>query len=898
LEPILNLLWQPHAKAEREHRALRLIPRRALLLGLAIALTIIAMAGALILSIRANNWHAAEQSEHDVVTLVSHDIQRNFQLYGLSLQEVVDDLKTPGLLELEPTLVHKLLFDRSSTGEYLGSIQVVDEHGNVFIDSRHTIPERRNFEGAEFFQHHKHDKSQDMYVGHPFQIDKEGHYAVPVSKRLELADGTFAGVVVGSIDIAYFRDTFSKILTGQDSGVSLIMTDGTVLTRYPYNERSVGENVKGLRVFETAMASNGKTFITVPSTSSEEKQFVATHLDGLPMILIAARTTASIQRGWFDEAMLIGIITSLLLGACATLGVILSRELARRGRAESSLFEESERLRVTLASIGDAVISTDLRGRIRYMNEAAENFTGWQLAEAMDRAAGEILQISAPGAILNEPVQSALAGEERRHSSESMVLHHRDGHTLAVEDTSAPIRDRSGQVIGAIAIFHDVSKSREAALRMTHLAQHDVLTDLPNRVLLRDRLSQALERGRRYGSKIAVLFVDLDHFKNVNDSLGHSAGDQLLIKVAKVLQGCVRLSDTVSRQGGDEFVILITDHADTRGPTRVAEKILHALREPIEIQNHRLPVSASIGIAMFPDDGVTAEELIKNADAAMYLAKQSERNTYQFFTAALGEQATRRLQFESEIAEGLRRNEFFLHYQPQFRSGSRDFIGVEALVRWRRGDRIISPMDFIPVAEECGQIIALGERVLEMACAQLRIWQDEGGPPFTVAVNISAHQLRSAGFPDRVAKIILEHGVNPRQLEFEITESAILDAGERTRVAFEAFRKIGIGIALDDFGTGYSSLSNLKDFPITRVKIDKSFVKNIVGNQGDRAIVKAVITMADSFDLRVIAEGVETEAQMLNLIDLGCDELQGFMLGRPAPADQIDYGAALAVQLY
>ena len=895
----MNHQWQPRAKTKNnQQQTLRLVPRRALFLGVAIAVMIMTLAAGLIYNIRANNWRAAEQSEHDVVTLVSHDIQRNFQLYGLSLQEVVDDLKTPGLLELEPSLVHKLMFDRSSTAEYLGSIQVLDEHGNVFIDSRRAIPERRNFENSDFFQHHKLDKNPAMYVGHPFVLDKDGQFVIPVSKRLELADGTFAGVVVGSMDIAYFRDTFSKVLMGQDSGVSLIMTDGTVVTRYPYTESTVGENVRGLRVFEGAMAADNKAFITIPSSGTEQKQFVSRHLDGLPMVLIAARTTESIQRGWIDEALLIGIITILLLGACGTLAAILSRELARRGAAESSLFEESERLRVTLASIGDAVISTDLRGRIRYMNEAAENFTGWQLVEATDRPATEILRISAPGVILSEPIKSALEGQERRHSSENMVLHHREGHTLAVEDTSAPIRDRSGQVIGAIAIFHDVSKSREAALRMTHLAQHDVLTDLPNRILLRDRLSQALERGRRYGSKIAVLFVDLDHFKNVNDSLGHSAGDQLLIKVAKVLQGCVRLSDTVSRQGGDEFVILITDHADTRGPTRVAEKILNALREPIEIANHRLPVSASIGIAMFPDDGVTSEELIKNADAAMYLAKQSERNTYQFFTKALGEQATRRLKFESEIAEGLRRHEFFLHYQPQFRSGSRDFIGVEALVRWRKGDRIISPMDFIPVAEECGQIIPLGERVLEMACAQLRCWQDEGGPPFTVAVNISAHQLRSAGFPDRVAKIISDHGVNPRQLEFEITESAILDAGERTRIAFDAFRRIGIGIALDDFGTGYSSLSNLKDFPITRVKIDKSFVKNIVGNEGDRAIVKAVITMADSFDLRVIAEGVETEDQMMKLIDLGCDELQGFMLGRPAPADQIDCHAALIAQLY
>jgi diguanylate cyclase (GGDEF)-like protein/PAS domain S-box-containing protein len=868
--------------------SLRIMPKRVVVLGLSIAAVMLGLSTALILIIRANNDRSAEQSQRDVVTLVSHDIERNFQIYDLSLQAVVDDLKTPGIIELEPDIVRKILFDRSATAEYLGSIKVLDAHGNVFMDSLSSVPPRQNFEGTSFFQHHKNVKDNALFIGRPFRTTPTGPYAIPISRRLELADGTFAGVVVGSMDIAYFRDTFSKVLPGQDSGISLIMTDGTVLTRFPYNDDTVGQNVKGMRVFERALHSPDGSFTVVPTTDNQEKQFVSKHILGLPFLLLTARSTASIQKGWQDEAMIIASITILLLGACATLAVILSREWQRRDRAEASLFEESELLRVTLASIGDAVISTDPGARVQYMNEIAENLTGWTLDEAHDRPLAEVLTISAPSAGLIDPIRGALNGQEKHHSAENMVLHRRDGSTVPVEDTSAPIRDSHGTVIGAIAIFHDVSKSREVALRMAHLAQHDVLTDLPNRVLLQDRLSQALERGRRYGSKIAVLFVDLDHFKTINDSLGHSAGDQLLIKVSKKLQACVRQSDTVSRQGGDEFVILITDHSNTRGPTRVAEKILNALREPIEIQDQRLTISASIGIAMFPDDGSNAEELIKNADAAMYLAKQSERNTYQFFTAALGEQASRRLRFETEIAEGLRRSEFFLHYQPQFRSGgSRDFIGVEALVRWNKDGRIVPPMEFIPIAEECGQIIALGECVLSMACAQLRRWQDEGAPSFTVAVNISAHQLRSAGFPDRVQKIIEETGIDPRQLEFEITESAILDAGERTRVAFAAFRKLGIGIALDDFGTGYSSLSNLKEFPLTRVKIDKSFVKNIVGDEGDRAIVKAVITMAGSFDLRVIAEGVENEEQMMNLIDLGCDEVQGFMLGRPGPAEQL-----------
>ncbi len=866
------------------------VPRRAIVLGFSIGIAILAISGKLLRDLREDTWHNAQRAAADVVTTVSHDISRSLAVYNLSLQHVVDELRTPGIMELPTDVRGRVLFDRSTNAPYLGGILVLDQRGNVFIDSRSNVPRRASFANEEFFRHHRDHADDVLHIGRPFRDPAGGGgERLTLSRRLEFADGAFAGVVVGTIEIAYFRDTFSKIDLGADSGLTLTLADGTMLMRFPYREGDVGHHVGGSPVFNRILAMRNGSFVAASSIDRTERQYTFQQVGDLPLYLTAAQATASISRTWRERVWFIGLLTIALLAACGTLALILTKELFRRSEAEARFFEESERLRVTLGSIGDAVMTTDCNGIVTYLNPVAERMSGMACAEARGRHSHDVLVITTSETTERVPNPVRIALQEQRvvGLAANSVLHRHGGGNFAIEDSAAPIRDRDGVIVGAVMVFHDVSESRAMANRMSHLAQHDALTDLPNRVLLQDRLAQAIERGHRNGTQAALLFLDLDRFKHVNDSLGHAAGDQLLVEASRRLRACVRDSDTVSRLGGDEFVVLLSDFHDEQGPARVAEKILATLGQPFTVGGQTVSVSASVGVSVYPRDGATVDELTRNADAAMYLAKQSGRNGYRFFTSELGRLAARRLHMERAIAEGLLRSQFVLHYQPQYRSDDGSFLGVEALVRWQLDGTMIPPADFIPFAEETGQIIDLGDAVLTMACRQAVRWQANAPRPFTVSVNISAHQFRAPGFVERVRQILHDCGLRSHWLELEITETALMSGGERTDAILRQLRALGVTIALDDFGTGYSSLSYLRRFPVDRIKIDRSFVREIASSRSDSAIVQAVIDLGRNLGLRVIAEGVETVDQQRILAGLGCREVQGFLTGRPGPAEDV-----------
>ena len=427
------------------------------------------------------------------------------------------------------------------------------------------------------------------------------------------------------------------------------------------------------------------------------------------------------------------------------------------------------------------------------------------------------------------------------------VLIRRDGVEAAIEDSAAPIHDRRGQVTGAVMVFHDVSAARALSLRMSYLAQHDSLTDLPNRALLNDRLTQAMALAHRHRRKLAVLFLDVDRFKHINDSLGHDIGDRLLQSVAQRLLACVRSSDTVSRQGGDEFVILLSEVTHAEDAAVSAEKILLALSAPHRIDQHDLHLTASIGIVTYPDDGTDAETLLKNADFAMYHAKDSGRNNYQFFEPDMNVRAVERQSLENGLRHAIERQEFVLHYQPKMNLETGAIIGVEALIRWRHPQRgLVPPAQFMPIAEECGFIVPIGQWVLREACRQARAWQDAGLPPMRIAINISAVELRDKDFVAGVRAILTETGLEPRYLELELTETFLMQDSTSTAAVLQALKDMGVQLALDDFGTGYSSLSHLKRFPIDTLKIDQSFVRDLTTDADDASIVSAVISMGKS----------------------------------------------------
>jgi diguanylate cyclase (GGDEF)-like protein len=425
------------------------------------------------------------------------------------------------------------------------------------------------------------------------------------------------------------------------------------------------------------------------------------------------------------------------------------------------------------------------------------------------------------------------------------------------------------------------------ARQVAHSAEHDFLTGLPNRMLLNDRVGQAVALAKRHVKKVAVLFLDLDGFKHINDSLGHPTGDKLLQSVAKRLVECIRGSDSVSRQGGDEFVILLLDLEHAENAAITARRMLESIAQPHSIDHHDLHVTASIGVSVYPDDGLDADTLIKNADTAMYQAKENGRRSFQFFKPAMNVRAVERQFIEEGLRRALERQEFALHYQPKINLITGAITGAEALIRWTHPTRgPIPPVDFIPVAEDCGLILPIGAWVLREACEQARAWTDEGLPVRNIAVNVSAMEFRDKNFLDGLFAILAETGLDPGSLELEMTESVLMKQAASTATMLQTFRKRGIRVAVDDFGTGYSSLSYLQKFPVDAVKIDQSFVRQISNGGDNTTIVKAVIGMARGLKLRVIAEGVETLEEVAFLRAYRCEEAQGYYFSRPVPAQR------------
>jgi diguanylate cyclase (GGDEF)-like protein/PAS domain S-box-containing protein len=548
------------------------------------------------------------------------------------------------------------------------------------------------------------------------------------------------------------------------------------------------------------------------------------------------------------------------------------------------LFEEKERAQVTLDSIGDAVVSTDVSGHVMYLNAVAETLTGWSQQEAAGRPLEEVFRIIDGNT--REEARNPMAFAIRENKTVSLtpncILIRRDGVESPIEDSSAPIHDRHGQVTGAVMVFHDVSAARATTLRMSYLAQHDSLTGLPNRILLNDRLTEAMALAHRYQRQLAVLFLDVDRFKYINDTLGHVIGDRLLQSIAQRLLGCVRASDTVSRQGGDEFVILLPEVTHAQAATVCADKILEILRSPHRVDEHDLHVTASIGIVTYPDDGTDAETLMKHADFAMYHAKDSGRDNRQFFKRDLNLRALERRALEDGLRCALEREELMLHYQPKINLETGDIVGVEALIRWLHPDLgLVSPAEFIPIAEECGLMVPIGQWVLGQACHQAQAWQDIGLAPIRIAVNISAVELRAKDFLKRVGATLAETGLEPRFLELELTETFLVQDSTATLAVLQDLKQLGLNLALDDFGTGYSSLNHLKRFPIDTLKIDRSFVRTITTNSDDASIVCAVISMGKNLHMRVVAEGVETREQLSFLQDRECPFGQGYYFSQP-----------------
>lgn len=532
--------------------------------------------------------------------------------------------------------------------------------------------------------------------------------------------------------------------------------------------------------------------------------------------------------------------------------------------------------------IGTGITISDVQGKIIYVNAVEAELHGYGPGELE----GLDARILAPRCRQNPfpPLNYAKIGYWKR---ECLNIR-KDGHEFPVQLTSVPMRDAHGKCIGVITACEDITGRKDSEKKIEHLAYYDSITGLPNRALLMDRLRQALALAQREGRELALLFLDLDNFKDLNDTKGHDIGDKFLREVAKRLSSCVGESNTLARIGGDEFVIVLTAvHAEEEAAATTARRVQALFADPFVIEGEEFYSSTSIGIALYPEDGTDVECLLKCADAAMYHAKHEGKSNYQFFSQEMNSRIMRRVALENSMRQGLTRGEFTLHYQPQWDLKSGSLTGVEALLRWNSAEfGNVGPDEFIPIAETSGLIFELGEMALQAACLQARSWAERYGE-LKVAVNISGRQMRQPDFLQTVERIICETGVAPCSLELEFTEGVIMEKAEKNIDTLLALKKIGLRLSIDDFGTGYSSLNYLKHFPIDAIKIDRSFIADVESDSDDAAITEAIICMAHSLKLKVIAEGVENNAQLQFLKDRRCDEAQGFFLALPMSAHEL-----------
>jgi len=574
----------------------------------------------------------------------------------------------------------------------------------------------------------------------------------------------------------------------------------------------------------------------------------------------------------------------LAMSALGLTGLCLGAVVTERRQAERAIRESEKRYRLLFERNLAGVFRTTLAGSFVECNQATACMFGYDSPE-------EVMEV--PVANLYDAA-SDREGFLTKLKSEKSVTNHemkfrrKNGESAWAVLNVSLVDDDSGIASIVEGTLVDITERKVAEERVQSLAYYDALTGLPNRILLHDRLSKALATARRQMHKVALLFFDLDRFKIINDSLGHSVGDLLLEDVAERLKSCAREEDTVARLGGDEFLIVLTHVNDVPGAAVSAERFMDALTARFVIQGHSLSIGCSLGISIFPEHGADSETLIKHADAAMYSAKDIGRNNFQFFTADMNAQAVERLTLENGLRLALEKKELFLMYQPQMNIATGKISELEALLRWQHPVLGLVPPDkFIRIAENSGLIVPIGEWVLRTACSQARKWQDEGLPPVSIAINVSAVQFRQQGFCELIRRVLRETGLAPHYLELELTESLLLGNADVTLSVLQELKAMGLTLAIDDFGTGYSSFSYLKRFPVSKLKIDRSFVRDVAVNPDDAAITTAIISMAKSLNLKVIAEGVEDEAQMSFLRAHQCDEIQGYYFSRPLAVDKV-----------
>jgi diguanylate cyclase (GGDEF)-like protein/PAS domain S-box-containing protein len=832
------------------------------------------------------------RAHREAAAAISGEIEKNENL-ALALEEqtvrVIDNIDQ--LLRLIKDQVQQTGRSRSlgrlvaakvidpATFTFVG---VLDANGNVIASAQPAPP--TNLGDREYFQRHKRSADDRLVIGKPIVGRISGRRVIQFSRRIDRPDGSFGGAVTIAVDPRLFTSLYEKSRLRPTDMIALIGPDGMTLARR-IGLRNFGEDAAGNIPFAQPGAAPQGNFNIKTKFDGVPRYVSGRRLSDYDLLVAVGSAEADMRakvrrhtRDLYFEAALESILLWLFCGVLIAI-LMRQRRAEMRMRNQASLLDKAQ----------DAIIVRTLDQKIVYWNKGAERLYGWTAEEATGK---EIMDLLTGDREVSERATGTVVADGEWRGE--ILQRHKNGSMFTVEGHWTLVSSEASESQSIFEINTNVSQRKIAERKIRHLAYYDGITGLPNRTYLQDQLSRALERSARTGRPGALLLIDLDNFKTLNDTLGHDKGDLLLQEVATRLQANARRVDTVARLGGDEFVMMLEDLAEqpqTAGNqvNTVGEKILAALSQPYELAGALHHTTASIGITLFYNKEDQVSELLKRADMAMYQAKAAGRNAMRFFSPAMQAAVSRRAALEADLRDGLGRGEFVLHYQPQIDCNG-GIIGVEALVRWQHPQHgLVAPAEFVPLAEDSGLIFPLGLWVLETACRQLAAWaSDPARSALSIAVNVSARQFQHAHFVDILLDVLQQTGAAPHRLKLELTESLFVTDMEIAAAKMSTLKARGVEFSLDDFGTGYSSLSYLKRLPLNQLKIDQSFVRDIMTDANDAAIAVMIVELARSLGLEVIAEGVESAQQRNFLLERGCRLYQGYLFSRPVPIAQLE----------
>jgi len=841
---------------------------------------------------RAHFLEIAKGQSLNYAQLVEQDVSALFGRLDQMLESTARIY--PRLVLEHPRQAAEMVAEQRLQFPEVRDVVVADAQGRV-VESRESqdgIP-RPILSQRDYFIRLRDNPNLGLVITDPRQGTITGVWGILMARAMRDSQGQFAGVVVTQLTLQRLDRSFRVIDRRARGTFTLFSNDLKIVARYPERDPAgqllIGRQLqaKQLPLWLASGAEEG-SHRNLSTVDGVDRLFSYRRIAGYGLNVIVGLELEPYLQAWRFNVGVLGALVGLFLLSTNLFCWWLYRSWRSQKRAVHRLSALNQRLdreiflnQTIINSSPLAIYTRDCAGIVTAWNPAAERLFGWRAEEIVGHPMKNVPQDR------SQALRDRVLAGETIMDFESVRLR-KGGEAFDLSTTMAPLEDGSGGVSGYLSISTDISSRKAAERQVEFLAYRDVLTGLPNRLLLQDRFVQVTAHADRCRHKVALLFLDLDNFKTINDSLGHSAGDMFLQEIARRLGACVREMDTISRQGGDEFLLVLSDLSGADDVTPVLLKVKESLQTPFAIDGHELVTSASTGVALYPDDGCDFETLFKKADTAMYRAKDGGRNSYRFFDAQMNVEAVELLHIKSGLQRALVQGEFVLHYQPQFDLRTGTMLGVEALLRWQHPEQgWIPPSRFIPIAEDSGLIVPIGEWVLREACRQAMRWRAQGLPPLVMAVNLSAVQFRRSDLRQTVLDALQSSGFEPHLLEMELTESILIGDTEGVLASVRQLKQLGIKLSIDDFGTGYSSLSYLKRFDIDKLKIDQSFVRNLAIDSEDAAIVRAIVQMASSLNLLTIAEGVEDADTLAQLQSFGCDEAQGYYFARPLGAEAL-----------